>query len=177
MWMLRRLSTYVLVSLPISLCNANTSQYGKCIGLSRCPEDPYYDDKKELDAENQKNPGKARVWKEDWPEKWREGEIKSLEVHGNFTSEMPWLDPSIPKPQHGVAENVHRMFSYALNYVDFATNGGVPPKGADLDKGQWFQSLEAIHNNVHWWVGGTYNGHMAQVPVASFDPFFWLHHA
>lgn len=90
---------------------------------------------------------------------------------------MGWLDPNIPRPQHGVAENIYRMFSYALNYVDFATNGSVPAKGEELDRGQWFQSLEAIHNNIHWWVGGNYNGHMAQVPVASFDPFFWLHHA
>jgi len=37
-------------------------------------------------------------------------------------------------------------------------------------------SLESPHGNVHGTVGGT-NGHMSYVPVAGFDPIFWLHHA
>lgn len=35
-------------------------------------------------------------------------------------------------------------------------------------------SLEDIHNGYHVYVGG--NGHMGRVPVAAFDPVFWLHH-
>ena len=37
-----------------------------------------------------------------------------------------------------------------------------------------YASLEGIHNNIHVWTGG--KGHMSQVPVAAFDPIFWLHH-
>jgi tyrosinase len=33
--------------------------------------------------------------------------------------------------------------------------------------------LEDIHNNVHGWFQGT----MAIVPLAAFDPIFWAHHA
>ncbi|WAO84705.1 Tyrosinase [Fusarium falciforme] len=43
-----------------------------------------------------------------------------------------------------------------------------------------FSSLEAIHNTVHGVTGGndfdTGVGHMSDVPVAAFDPIFWLHH-
>jgi tyrosinase len=35
-------------------------------------------------------------------------------------------------------------------------------------------SLEDLHNFYHGATGG--QGHMARVPVAAFDPIFWLHH-
>ncbi|RAH44846.1 tyrosinase [Aspergillus brunneoviolaceus CBS 621.78] len=45
-------------------------------------------------------------------------------------------------------------------------------------------SLEMVHNNIHEWSGGSQRddagvptqGHMANVPVSSFDPVFWMHH-
>ncbi|KAF2004872.1 Di-copper centre-containing protein [Amniculicola lignicola CBS 123094] len=49
-----------------------------------------------------------------------------------------------------------------------------------------FDSAEGIHNNLHNWCGGpadidwstktAVQGHMSNVPVAAFDPIFWLHH-
>ena len=36
-------------------------------------------------------------------------------------------------------------------------------------------SLEGLHNSYHNNIGGS--GHMSQVPVAAFDPVFWMHHA
>ncbi|KAL7936597.1 hypothetical protein V8C35DRAFT_295919 [Trichoderma chlorosporum] len=43
-----------------------------------------------------------------------------------------------------------------------------------------YLSVETIHNTVHNLTGGsnlkTGLGHMADVPVAAFDPLFWLHH-
>ncbi|TFK74620.1 Di-copper centre-containing protein [Pluteus cervinus] len=36
------------------------------------------------------------------------------------------------------------------------------------------ESLESIHDTVHVLLGGA--GHMSSVPVAAFDPIFWLHH-
>ncbi|KAL5493071.1 hypothetical protein ACEPAI_4520 [Sanghuangporus weigelae] len=35
-------------------------------------------------------------------------------------------------------------------------------------------SLESIHDQVHVLIGG--NGHMANIPMAGFDPIFFLHH-
>ncbi|KAJ5088929.1 tyrosinase [Penicillium argentinense] len=126
----------------------------------------------------------------DWPKKWRDGEIRNEMVYTYFQT-LPWatlLPPTNKKEDqekftkfnknHRAAENIYRLFSYTANYDNFATAGGIPDiSGGKLPEGQWYQSLEQIHNSVHWWVGGVNNGHMAQVPVASFDPFFWLHHA
>ena len=44
---------------------------------------------------------------------------------------------------------------------------------------QCSEALEDIHNNIHNDVGGFVNGnngHMAIIPIASYDPAFWLHH-
>jgi len=35
------------------------------------------------------------------------------------------------------------------------------------------QQLEAYHDDVHVWVGGT----MAEIPFAAYDPVFFAHHA
>ncbi|KAL9070477.1 MAG: hypothetical protein Q9157_005808 [Trypethelium eluteriae] len=39
-------------------------------------------------------------------------------------------------------------------------------------------SLEDIHGNYHGLIGGPRGrqGHMSQVPIAAFDPIFWIHH-
>jgi len=42
------------------------------------------------------------------------------------------------------------------------------------DEGGTASSLESIHDSIHVLVGG--NGHMSSVPVAAFDPIFFLHH-
>lgn len=53
-------------------------------------------------------------------------------------------------------------------YEVFATNES--HKGQDRHG-----SLEGLHNSYHVNIGGS--GHMGQVPVAAFDPVFWMHHA
>lgn len=73
---------------------------------------------------------------------------------------------------------------------EFSSDQGIvqSPKG----------SLEAVHNDFHVYYGGfagtrmgkkfglpneffgkenTWAGHMTSVPVAAFDPVFWIHHA
>ncbi|KAI4599576.1 hypothetical protein KJ359_002023 [Pestalotiopsis sp. 9143b] len=73
-------------------------------------------------------------------------------------------------------EAVSRMFSpgYLEKWSDFAT---VKKDAEGLVK---FMSLEYIHNNVHNDAGGFRPaegvGHMSDVPVAAFDPLFWMHH-
>jgi Common central domain of tyrosinase len=72
-------------------------------------------------------------------------------------------------------------------FEDFATKRayGRSEEG-DETKDDRFDSVEAIHDLVHRWVGGDpfqdyenkriYSGHMANVPYAAFDPIFWFHH-
>ncbi|ETS79629.1 hypothetical protein PFICI_09482 [Pestalotiopsis fici W106-1] len=73
-------------------------------------------------------------------------------------------------------EAVSRMFSpgYLQTWSDFAT------VRKDVDKKVRFLSLEYIHNNVHNDSGGFIPqngvGHHSDVPVAAFDPLFWMHH-
>ncbi|KAF3025861.1 hypothetical protein E8E14_014793 [Neopestalotiopsis sp. 37M] len=73
-------------------------------------------------------------------------------------------------------EAVSRMFSpgYLQTWSEFAT------VKKDKDKVVKFLSLEYIHNNLHNDSGGfnaeTGAGHMSDVPVAAFDPLFWMHH-
>lgn len=73
---------------------------------------------------------------------------------------------------HAVAaEMVYRLMTYPLDYPEFSTTAigkGRPKVQSDVN-------LEFIHNNVHGWIGGN-GGHMSQIPVATFDPMFWLHH-
>ncbi|ODH17048.1 hypothetical protein ACO22_06311 [Paracoccidioides brasiliensis] len=148
-------------------------EYGDCVGLSRCPEKKYYFTKQEAEAA-------GIMWTQDFPQKWRDGEILTYEVYKNFTNTLPWFIPGTPdisKKDHDAAENIWRLFNYSLTYPAFATNGDLPKTEDEVKTKHWYQSLESIHNNVHLFAGGDNNGHMAQVPVAAFDPFFWLHHA
>lgn len=42
--------------------------------------------------------------------------------------------------------------------------------------GGFTNSLEAIHDSIHVYVGGQNGGHMGDPAVAAFDPIFYLHH-
>lgn len=68
------------------------------------------------------------------------------------------------------AEMVYRLLTVPITYPTFATTAQLS------DEVQNDINLEYIHNNIHGWAGGDYNGHMSQIPVATFDPLFWLHH-
>ncbi|KAL1954633.1 hypothetical protein VTO42DRAFT_874 [Malbranchea cinnamomea] len=64
--------------------------------------------------------------------------------------------------------NTYELLTSETNYTVFST--------ASLeDRGEDYNSVEAIHDAVHGATGG-YAGHMAYIPWASFDPIFWLHH-
>ncbi|KAL2827352.1 hypothetical protein BDW59DRAFT_171376 [Aspergillus cavernicola] len=89
-------------------------------------------------------------------------------VHGSLDNAKVKDALEHPKGKHwetgvSIADNVYRILttdyfkSYEAEYL----------------------SLEMIHNNIHNWTGGAEPhamGHMSDVPVASFDPIFWLHH-
>ena len=77
-------------------------------------------------------------------------------------------------------------------YETFSYSGEPPilPKDATAAEkfaAQGSGSLEALHGTYHGLVGGdsvpkansgqgTPGGHMSRVPVAAFDPIFWMHH-
>lgn len=66
-------------------------------------------------------------------------------------------------------QRLYNLFSNYDNYTIFSNEGWA------ADTSQW-DSLEALHDNVHAMLGGT-DGHMTIVPFSAFDPLFFLHHA
>ncbi|KAI9713808.1 MAG: hypothetical protein M1820_000538 [Bogoriella megaspora] len=92
-----------------------------------------------------------------------------------------WYHQSSPAPPglstSAIGELVARMLTPGVlqSYRQFATTGYNA-------KDPWiaYLSLEYIHNNLHNWIGGTDlsdgAGQMGDVPVAAFDPIFWMHH-
>ncbi|KAK7740873.1 hypothetical protein SLS62_010970 [Diatrype stigma] len=126
--------------------------YGNCYATSRCPTD------------NERKAGSQG---------WREGVVHDEEVDKFLTTYS-----SVTGLDYGTAaELVYRLLTYPMDYPHFATlardenafSAGASTKVTnDIN-------MEFIHNNVHYWVGGN-GGHMSQIPVATFDPVFWLHH-
>ncbi|KAH8660069.1 common central domain of tyrosinase-domain-containing protein [Xylariales sp. PMI_506] len=100
-----------------------------------------------------------------------------------------WYNPySKDHPDHDkwvppgtLADSVNRMFSpqYNSTWGTFASTKWWNESEQLISTG--YLSLEYIHNNVHN-ISGGYQfsdggvGHMSDVPVAAFDPLFWLHH-
>ncbi|KAM3455655.1 hypothetical protein NHJ6243_008450 [Beauveria neobassiana] len=92
-----------------------------------------------------------------------------------------------------IKDSVFRLLTeqYTTKYVHFSTTRWYEddpdvktkkkkeqnPAGDKMIKS--YMNLEHLHNNIHWLVGGDDEGpygHMFSVPVAAFDPVFWLHH-
>ncbi|KAB8274760.1 common central domain of tyrosinase-domain-containing protein [Aspergillus minisclerotigenes] len=111
-------------------------------------------------------------------------------------NEHPWyqnLDGWDPVPT--LQDMTFRLLTTGgLNWGEFSSTRyddkeeEAQPKNNEQTPKNWM-NLEAIHNNVHNWVGGFMfsrpgrhdlklwgAGHMSSVPVAAFDPIFWLHH-
>ncbi|KAM0197862.1 hypothetical protein ACHAPI_004594 [Fusarium lateritium] len=91
----------------------------------------------------------------------------------NYSKDYTWNPGSL-------ADAVNRMFSKGYNstWGHFASTKWIAEGEACPETG--YISLEYIHNNVHNLTGGSDYaagmGHMSDVPVAAFDPIFWLHH-
>ena len=86
--------------------------------------------------------------------------------------------PQKGMPALTIADAVYRLFTHDwfMKYEAFATTHYYKiTKDPEVTH---YLSLEGIHNMIHNWTGGvTLEGHMSEVPVAAFDPIFWLHHA
>ncbi|KAI1478854.1 Di-copper centre-containing protein [Daldinia eschscholtzii] len=101
---------------------------------------------------------------------WEEGEVDN-EMAANALATHKWYKgENVP-----LAEMTYRLFlpEYIKSFAQFATT-----KYNKDHHLTGYLNLEFIHNNVHNWTGGTdkYIGHMTEVPVAAFDPIFFMHH-
>ncbi|KAM0549462.1 hypothetical protein ACHAPJ_009448 [Fusarium lateritium] len=79
-----------------------------------------------------------------------------------------------------LTDAVNRMYckGYNTTWGQFASTKWIAEGNGCPETG--YISLEYIHNNIYNLTGGsdyaTGMGHMSDVPVAAFDPIFWLHH-
>ncbi|KAJ5200889.1 hypothetical protein N7449_005692 [Penicillium cf. viridicatum] len=126
------------------------------------------------EEEEYKNFGNA-IGTSRWPDEedqnpnsegWRHGVVNNRKVADAFNSHKGYNDKN-----HGpAAEMVYRLLTVPMDYTTFAsTNPTSKDQNVDEDL-----NIEYIHNNIHGWTGSA--GHMGNVPVASFDPLFFLHH-
>ncbi|CAI7673953.1 unnamed protein product [Penicillium viridicatum] len=126
------------------------------------------------EQEEYKNFGNA-IGTSRWPDEedqnpnsegWQHGVVNNRKVADAFNSHEGYNDKN-----HGpAAEMVYRLLTVPMDYTTFAsTNPTSKDQNVDEDL-----NIEYIHNNVHGWTGSA--GHMGNVPVAAFDPLFFLHH-
>ncbi|KAJ5173461.1 uncharacterized protein N7500_001392 [Penicillium coprophilum] len=137
--------------------------FGNAIGTSRWPD------------EEDQNPRS---------EGWRHGVVNNRKVADAFNSHEGYNNKN-----HGpAAEMVYRLLTVPMDYTTFAsTNPTSKDQKVDEDLNIEYGALHlsmycALHlvaqntNKLgsHGWTGAA--GHMGNVPVASFDPLFFLHH-
>jgi tyrosinase len=107
-------------------------------------------------------------------ENWVSGTVDNEAISTALEAHKWYNHNADPVP---LAEMVYRLYEpdYIKSYAQFATTRF--PKGEDRDP-KAYLNLEFIHNNVHNWTGGFDGsmGHMTEVPVAGFDPIFFMHH-
>ncbi|KAI0854170.1 Di-copper centre-containing protein [Daldinia vernicosa] len=101
---------------------------------------------------------------------WINGEVNN-EMAAEALNDHKWYNgENLP-----LAEMTYRLFlpQYITSFSQFATT-----KYSETNEAASYLNLEFVHNNVHNWTGGTdkYIGHMTEVPVAAFDPIFFMHH-
>ncbi|KAI1120171.1 tyrosinase [Nemania abortiva] len=125
--------------------------YGECIATSRCPK------QEELSGDA-----------------WTAGVVRDDDADAMLSKHS-----SVTGRDYGsAAELVYRLMTYPLDYPHFATlarDENATSITASTSSVTNDINIEFIHNNIHYWVGGD-GGHMSQIPVACFDPMFWLHH-
>jgi Common central domain of tyrosinase len=96
-------------------------------------------------------------------------------IHQNFDPITSSLRGYGDNFSNTLPEAVYRLITknYTPTYNSFASTGFAPGSPTT------YTSLEDIHGSIHVFTGGTgptRTGHMTHVPVAAFDPVFWLHH-
>ncbi|KAI1084788.1 common central domain of tyrosinase-domain-containing protein [Whalleya microplaca] len=160
-----------------SINDDGTLPWSQCSGISRYGilevSDNKVSDKEYTGLEGVNNFAVANQFFADFSKHWYNPyNDKNKPDHPEWDQEV--------KPPGTLADAVNRMFSseYNSTWGTFATTKWWAESEQSLSTG--YMSLEYIHNNIHNMTGGTSLtdglGHMSDVPVAAFDPIFWLHH-
>jgi tyrosinase len=90
-------------------------------------------------------------------------------------SVQAWQDGLSDNTQVETALNSGLQDNASRIYHLYAATRSYPSLATATVYGRPDTSLEAVHNNVHKEIGGSW-GHMTVFDVAGFDPIFWMHH-
>jgi tyrosinase len=87
------------------------------------------------------------------------------DVKGDPTS----MNTTLNRDREGNAIMILDMIKDYNSFASFSSDSLTPGASG---------SLEDIHGNYHGLIGGPRGrmGHMSRVPIAAFDPVFWMHH-
>ncbi|WYZ43577.1 hypothetical protein EsH8_VII_000013 [Colletotrichum jinshuiense] len=104
---------------------------------------------------------------------------KAIAQHGWDNDPKNPDDPIHKIRKHPVSDLVYRLLSNVHDWASFSSTVTSQPRESK-EWEQWI-SLEYIHNNLHGFIGGSGGfqggiGHMMNVPVAAYDPIFYMHH-
>ena len=81
---------------------------------------------------------------------------------GQEESNYDTLKKTLNMGRAGGVKRLLEIMENVKSYPNYATNS------------RSGKSLESLHDTYHGNIGGS--GHMGMVPIAAFDPIFWLHH-
>lgn len=101
--------------------------------------------------------GKYQRWED--VQKQLQGSVQNSKYFAN----------TLPEAVYRLFRSVDKNENPVMSYDTFST--GSFHFGQQVKD---YPSLEAIHNNIHNFVGGS--GFMGDPATAAFDPIFWLHH-
>ncbi|KAK4187328.1 hypothetical protein QBC35DRAFT_498812 [Podospora australis] len=122
-------------------------------------------------------------------EQWIIGAQDNDAVVAGLRNPKPFEGIILPgKLRAGLSDAFYRVVTQIPKFEDFGTKR-FEGNGPDGDrKSLAFDSAENIHDFIHFVCGGPsayrkkagnnigLKGHMSHVPVAAFDPIFWVHH-
>ena len=127
--------------------------------------------------------------KDDLQENWEKGKQDNDAIMNVLRDYTPEVQDS--SRQGNLTASLRDAFYRVVmikEFEDFATKRLPNHRASDPDskKQTSFASCENLHDNMHGWCGGDQLatdkqdvqllGHMSHVPVAAFDPIFWVHH-
>ena len=85
------------------------------------------------------------------------------------------LNTVLAQRRESQVEALLNLFNPRLPYSEYANFSTTAER--ERWRARVFGSVESLHNDYHGNCGGEGGGgHMSHVPVAAFDPVFWLHH-
>ncbi|KAJ8091668.1 hypothetical protein AAF712_005919 [Marasmius tenuissimus] len=99
---------------------------------------------------------------------WRTTLRHPTSSSANATEDITGMQRTLQRAQSQIRAATYSMLTRVRTWPAFSNH-------TVGDGGSSSNSLEAIHDNIHVYVGG--NGHMSDPSVAAFDPIFFMHHA